>query len=407
MLDPAPAPPDLDTLPAWYTDPLPNGPGSAPAADLVYLFSDTPPDLADRQLGPHGGPAAPSPGPAPSPWGDGPDGSVDAWDGQLVAGATGAEDGSETGWLNGHDPMHGPSNGSGNGSSGHARPGHGGHSGAPMPFGPAHDLGPVARPPVDVSKLGEALGPPPLLPRVPGGDADDRPARSMPASPDEPAEPSPRALDRPPSTLPTRLPSRYEVEQGTRALGGGTPSTRPASRLPATTPTEPMLRRATVPPADSSTRPGSALNRAREARVSERRPKSPGVDGGLTGGPLLDTPTDTSRGATGPPALPVIVLIAIVVALTVGVAYMIVTGDDPADPVSTDELRSNASASADDAGDTPTIVVTSADIESTTGYCFDVSIAAGAGSGAAESQAPAPSAPACTRGATADSVRTQ
>ncbi|MGH9111797.1 MAG: hypothetical protein ACRDZN_05800, partial [Acidimicrobiales bacterium] len=196
------------------------------------------------------------------------------------------------------------------------------------------------------------------------------------------------------------------------------------------------------------------LQRARDGRVTGRRPPTTG-DGGLAVGPLLDTPTDTSRQAAGPLALPVIVLIAIVVALTLGVAYLIVAGDDPADPVSTDDLQSNASAQADAAGtDTPTpptglaatetaagvelawdgtigtgyvvrvlsadeaprplpptaattMVVASADIEATTGYCFDVSItAAAAGSGGGDPPAPAPSAPACIRGATADSVRT-
>jgi hypothetical protein len=132
---------------------------------------------------------------------------------------------------------------------------------------------------------------------------------------------------------------------------------------------------------------------------------------------------------------------------------MIVTGDDPAEPVSTDELRSNASVLGAAADDTPgpptglvatetaagvdlawdgtvgtsyvvrvlsadeaprplpptaatTLVVASTDIEAATGYCFDVLIAAtGAGGGGGESQTLAPSEPACIRGATADGVR--
>src|ERR671910_678275 len=71
-LDPASVPPDLDALPAWYTDPLPNPPGSAPAGDPAHLASDTPPDLADRRFGPLGGIAT------PWPWGDGPAGTAAA-----------------------------------------------------------------------------------------------------------------------------------------------------------------------------------------------------------------------------------------------------------------------------------------------------------------------------------------
>jgi hypothetical protein len=506
IFDPVPVPPDLDALPAWYTDPLPNPPGSAPAGEPVQLFSDTPPDLADRRFGPLGDTATPSRGAAPPPgtfpppaaaawpWGDGPAGTAGVWDRPLPGDATGPGARSDTGWLNGHDPRHGPSgvdrhggdvrstgasgtldegadkrewppptisgdtgargrNGSSTGPNGHVPPEQGGYSHAPSPLGLDHDLGPVVRPPIDVSSLGEPLGPPPLLPRRPGGGADDRPARPMPASPDDPGT-SPRALDRPPSTLPTRVPSRYDVDRGTRSPGDRTPSARPAGRPPATTPTQ-SRPAAIEPPADSSSRPGSALTRAREARVTGQRPETAGDDGELTGGTVVDSPAaDTSRGSAGPPALPVIVLIAIVVALTLGVAYMIVTGDDPADPVSTDELRSNASVLGAAAADTPapptglvatetaagvdlawdgtvgtsyvvrvlsadeaprplpptaatTLAVASTDIEAATGYCFDVSIAAtGAGSGGAESQALAPSEPACIRGATADAVRT-
>jgi len=513
ILDPASVPPDLDALPAWYTDPLPNPPGSAAAGDPVHLASDTPADLADRRFGPLGGIATPwpwddgpppgparspwddgpPPGPARSPWDDGPAGAAGAWD-RPVDGDTSGQSRSDRGWLNGHDPRHvqsgaarhdddgrstgeygtpddgaddrawpppaiaggtgaGGRNGPSIGANGHAPPGQGGHSHAPIPLGLDHDLGPVVRPPIDVSGLGEPLGPPPLLPRRPGGGADDRAARPTPAIPDDPGPPPP-ALDQPPSTLPTRVPGRYDVD-GTRSPRGRTPSTRPAGRTPATSPTESRTA-AIEPPAYSQSRPGSALTRAREARVTGQRPETADDDGGLTGGPAVDSPpTDASRGPTGPPALPVIVLIAIVVALTLGVAYMIVTGDDPAAPVSTDELRSNASVLGAAAADTPapptglvatettagvdlawdgtvgtsyvvrvlsaeeaprplpptgatSLVVTSSDIEAATRYCFDVSIAVtGAGSGGAESQALAPSEPACIRGATADGVRTE
>jgi hypothetical protein len=488
-LDPASVPPDLDALPAWYTDPLPNPPGSAPAGDPAHLASDTPPDLADRRFGPLGGIAT------PWPWGDGPAGTAGVWDRLQGDDAAGPEARSDTGWLNGHDPRHvrsgadrhggdgrstgeygtpdegaddrewpppaiaggtgaGGPNGPSIGANGHAPAGQGGHSHAPIPSGLDHDLGPVVRPPIDVWRLGEPLGPPPVLPRRPGGGADDRAARPTPATPDDPG-PSPRALDQPPSTLPTRVPGRYDVDRGTRSPGDRPPSTRPAGRTPATSPTE--SRTAAIEPAAySQSRPGSALTRARGARVTGRRPETAADDGGLTGGPAVDSPpTDASRGPTGPPALPVIVLIAIVVALTLGVAYMIVTGDDPAAPLSTDELRSNASVLGAAAADTPapptglvanetaagvdlawegtvgtsyvvrvlsaeeaprplpptgatTLVVASSDIEAATRYCFDVSIAAtGTGNGGAESQALAPSEPACIRGATADGVRTE
>ncbi len=432
MLDPAPVPPDLDALPAWYTDPLPNPPGPDARSDSGW------PDGNDLRHGPSGAERRRGDGRS-----TGESDTRDAgagngeWPPPAVTGGTGARG----------------RNGSGAGPNGHSPPRRGGHSHAPLPLGRDHDLGPVVRPPIDVSRLGEPLGPPPLLPRRPDGGADDRRVRPAPASPDDPG-PSPPALDSRPSTLPTRL-GRYDVDRGTRSPGDRTPSTRPAGRTPAATPTEPRPA-AIEPAAGSSSRPGSALTRAREARVTGQRPETAGDDGGLTGAPLVDSPpTDTSPGSAGPPALPVIVLIAIVVALTLGVAYMIVTGDDPADPVSTDELRSNASVLGAAAADTPapptglvatetaagvdlawdgtvgtsyvvrvlsadevprplpptaatTLVVGSSDIETATGYCFDVSIAAtGAGGGGGESQAPAPSEPACIRGATADAVRTE
>jgi Protein kinase domain len=451
-LDPGSAPPDLDALPAWYTDPLPNPAGSAAGGDPAHPASDTPPDLADRRFGRLGGIATPwpwgdgpppgaarspwddglPPGAARSPWDDGPAGAAGAWDRPVDGDASGRAR-SDTGWLNGHDPRHiqsGAARPGGDGRStgehrtpdesaddrawpppaiaggtraggrrapsigpnGQAPTGPGGHRRPPIPLGFDRDLGPAGRPPIDVSRLGEPLGPPPLRPGRPGGGVDDGATESRAA--------------------------------------------------------------AIEPPAYSPSRPGSALTRAREARVTGERPESAADDGGLTGGPAVDSPpTDASRGSTGPPALPVIVLIAIVVALTLGVAYMIVTGDDPAEPVSTDELRSNASVLG--AADTPapptglvatetaagvdlawdgtvgtsyvvrvlsadeaprplpptgatTLVVASSDIEAAGGYCFDVSIAAtGAGSGGAEAQAPAPSVPACIRGATADSVCTE
>jgi hypothetical protein len=47
-------------------------------------------------------------------------------------------------------------------------------------------------------------------------------------------------------------------------------------------------------------------------------------------GPKLKGPAAPSDGA---PALPVIVLIVVVVLLTLGVAYMVITGDGTSDPV--------------------------------------------------------------------------
>lgn len=79
------------------------------------------------------------------------------------------------------------------------------------------------------------------------------------------------------------------------------------------------------------TRSGSALDRARQARMARSAGSTPGEPGPdrPVAGPRLKDPPPSSDGTL---ALPVIVLIAVVVLLTIGVAYLVITGDGSSDP---------------------------------------------------------------------------
>jgi len=248
----APAPPQLGTLPTWYTDPLPNT-SSTREDGLVYLFSDTPPDPTGRPLGA-----------APGHW------------------ATGLD----------HFPG-GPSTpGNGHPPNGNQPP--------PRPVG----LNGTAR-----NGQRRAAPTPP---------ADRRTLRGQgPVAP------------------PTRPPRRHDIERATR--GHGSPPV-PMERRPLT------ASRSGGPDAFGtvSTRPGSALDRARRARGlgrSSLAARSPEVGSDVR--PLASTqatpraaaPTwAPAPAAAGPPALPVLVLIVVVILLTLGVAYMVITGDGGTDP---------------------------------------------------------------------------
>ena len=247
-------PPELDELPSWYTDPLPNAPGGAPANGAAS--ADGPPSAPWAVHGiPDSGADWPSPGvpdggadwPSPGP----PDNGAD-WPspGTAANGASTAAPGIPDGgrpappagpW----DPPSGaaPSGGT-PADSAYRLPGAGDElrslfgevvggegDGTPPALGPPgpgvdarqapdHDpLGPPqARPPIDLSQLDRPLGPAPYLP---------------PGSPPPDAAPSPAARvgghtdDRP---APTRLPRRGDPHTWT------SPAARSAPEAPARLP---------------------------------------------------------------------------------------------------------------------------------------------------------------------------
>jgi len=81
------------------------------------------------------------------------------------------------------------------------------------------------------------------------------------------------------------------------------------------------------------TRTGSALERARQARVRRYAASGagrPAPDDRAAAAPVKDASSPASGGAL---AAPVIVLIVVVVLLTLGVAYMVITGDGTSKPV--------------------------------------------------------------------------
>jgi serine/threonine protein kinase len=85
-------------------------------------------------------------------------------------------------------------------------------------------------------------------------------------------------------------------------------------------------------PAAERTRSGSALDRARQARM--RRPAWSGTGEPGPGQRVAEPPAAKAPAASGgAPAVPVIVLIVVVVLLTLGVAYMVITGDGTSHPV--------------------------------------------------------------------------
>jgi serine/threonine protein kinase len=176
---------------------------------------------------------------------------------------------------------------------------------------------PVRRPPIDIA---------------PGSAPGARPAQPHRGSPgDETARPV--ASSRPPVDA-TRGPSAVPaiVPRGRRA---GEPPTRPG-RPPDAGRRGPPARsdaaQSGVPAAGGRTRPGSSLERARQARM--RRDAASGIarpnSEDRTSAPRVK---DLAPASGAAPAAPVIVLIVVVVLLTLGVAYMVITGDGTSRPV--------------------------------------------------------------------------
>jgi hypothetical protein len=256
-------PAELDELPAWYTDPLPN------AGDRSGANGTTPPDAG------HG----------------------DLWEPPRVGNGHGAADerlpgsGDELRSLFGEIVGELDDPGAGHPAFPDAGP-------TPEPYGrpapdPAADpLGPpLDRPPIDLSQLDAPLGPSPYLPRRGGHDT---------------TEPEP----------PARLPRRHEVTSwqgpaGAEAVQPGQP------RLPRATELRSTRGGDVAPPAE--TREPAARERPAPRQVA----------------PAPDRKPSTSSAAmSGPPALPLMVLIGVVVVLVLGVAWLVITGDDAEAPAS-------------------------------------------------------------------------
>jgi Protein kinase domain len=336
-------PPELDELPAWYTDPLPNagngstngaGPDGHVAGDGVAPWPGTPASGGHQPWS--GGPAGPgghddpwaatpSPGDRGGPWpataGD------DAWGSSHGNGS--ARPGERAGSGNGRHP--GPADpwaATPDASDGDERlPGSGDElrslfgqvvgepdepspDRAPRALGPgrgasdpvADPLGPPRdRPPIDMSRLDAPLGPAPYLPSresAPGGRTDaDRPLAA---------------------------PRRRDVAPWPAAGNEG-----------------PAPGRRAADAAGTAHGP-DRLERPRPRQVAPDR--EPG--------------RAASAAAAGPPALPVIILVAVVAILLLGVVWLVITGDE-AEPAASD--RPPAGDTADDAGgeEAPTGVIAS------------------------------------------------
>jgi serine/threonine protein kinase len=364
------APQEPDEVPSWYAGSQPGPaavPGTAgtPGPRLVHLFSDTPPDFTNRGrdataprwatgLGHADGPAPATgradraggmqprpeeprrpaePGPPPRPRRpsqphrpEEPRRPMEPYrphdpyspDEPHPPAAAG-----RTAWA--------PSNG--HRSNGHVQA-------RPLGAGPA----PLDRPGDDVGRAattrndgepGRVQRPP--TDRGPGPEPPGQPARHHDGPPGgEPRRPvigshtpvgantAPTA--RGPSAVPAIVPrDRRSGEPATRP--GPSPEPGRHGQLGGTD-----VARSGAFPAGERTRTGSALERARQARM--RRYAASGA-----GRPDPDdreaTPrvADASPPAGGALAAPVIVLIVVVVLLTLGVAYMVITGDGTSKPV--------------------------------------------------------------------------
>jgi serine/threonine protein kinase len=291
-------PPELDELPAWYTDPLPNSPGAdmtngsaPPGGGPAAPWSDAGAsnggagrvDERGAHLPANGSPQGDATDGAPSPPWDPPSGGLPARGAYRLPGA-GDELRSLFGEVVGGEGDPGTDGGSG--ALGHAAfPPPQARDGTPDhdPLGP-----PQARPPIDLSQLDRPLGPAPYLP--PGSAAPGPPASARARSDEGP---------------PTRLPRRGEPHTWTSPTARSAPGTQ--VRLP---------------------RAGDGEAEATGARAARPGPRQVAPAGG-------PPPTGATRGAsTGPPALPLIILIGVVLVLALGVAWLVLTGDDSGPPAS-------------------------------------------------------------------------
>jgi serine/threonine protein kinase len=326
-----PVPPEADVLPARYAA---SGPDPAPAGgtDLVHLSRDTPPDLPDQSHG------------ATSPhWATGLGHLAQPPD------AAGHADQRGTGRPRPPDQMHPP-------EEPHAPDEPHPPTAATEVWAPTNGYRPnghtedplAALPPAGHGGRGNGFR------EIPTAREHDDPGRfqSPPGEADPPRDPlarrSPDGPWRDPQhPIPQRRPpvdadaartaERWSVPPIVpRELAPGGQASRPR-RSPDPTRRRPITE-SEAPgsgafPVAERTRTGSALDRARRARL--RRDASPATgesepDHQAAARPRVKGPVPASDGA---PALPVIVLIVVVVLLTLGVAYMVITGDGTSDPV--------------------------------------------------------------------------
>jgi serine/threonine protein kinase len=345
-----PRPPELDVLPAWYTDPLPNGngrassnggsggsvPWSQPGGNLPPVGSPTPidpsPPTGRATPGEHRLPTRRSAPVEPTP----PTSRTGPTEPTPPTSRTGStEPTPPASWPSPTEPppatrpsvpveplpnggSDGPLPGAGDelrslfGQVREPAPAPNGSSPPPPWTEPDVDpLGPPQqRPPIDLAKLDEQLGPPPR--RAPATARGDEVRRDP--IPDQPLARGGAAHDGP-----ARLPRRPVVQSWpappTHQNGkvGGT-------RLPPST--EPRPGRASTP---EPTRGVGPENGHRPGRTTTRLP---------AGDPTSPGPASGGSSPAGPPALPVIVLIVVVALLTLGVAWLVIAGDDAGQPAS-------------------------------------------------------------------------
>jgi serine/threonine protein kinase len=337
-------PPELDELPAWYTDPLPNRPGDAPGngsglADAAPSAPWSTPTRPDGDVSPPGWPGGDV---SPPGW---PGGDVSP---PAVAG---------TGWPAGEPARPAPPT---------PHPGNGAAPGTPDagPWNP-----PPARSRADAYKLpgaGDELRS--LFGEVVGGEDDQAPPERPPALPSIHAHGAPdhdplgppqarppidlSQLDRPLGPAPYLPPGSSPSDTGAPAARtGGHPDDRPPTRLPrrgeANTWTSPTARSAPEGPVrlPRASDPGDDAGAAPRPPRPGPRQVAPVAGSGPAGGPR--------PASAGPPALPLIILIGVVLVLALGVAWLVLAGDDSGPPASD---RPGASADAGAAGPTDVAV---------------------------------------------------
>jgi hypothetical protein len=188
--------------------------------------------------------------------------------------------------------------------------------------GDDREPGPAQRPPIDVALGREPRGRPAQHDHGSPGGETRRPVGGSRAPVDAGTAPTARG----PSAVPAIVPRRRRPD---------TQATRPG-RSPDAGGRGPLVgsdaARSGAFPAGERTRTGSALGRARQARM--RRDAASGVrkpsPEHRAAAPRVKDPAPAPGGA---PAAPVIVLIVVVVLLTLGVAYMVITGDGTPRPV--------------------------------------------------------------------------
>lgn len=274
---PVDRPPELDQLPSWYTDPLPNAgatPGGNGLSNGNGSANGNGHGVAAHDAGPGAGLA---------PTGDGRRAGGEPPLPRRTPGSALPGAGDELRSLFGevvgdHDDEPAP-------------PGDapGGHDDAARPLRPDVDpLGPPSsRPPIDLSRLETELGPTPYLP---GRESSPGAGGSR-----------------------TRLPRRHEVTDWQAPAPPA--DDRPAARLP----------RAGAPSAEGAggrERGSGPAGEVRAIRLERAEPRQV-------------APAPERRAASaGPPALPVIILIGVVAVLILGVAWLVITGDDAEPPAS-------------------------------------------------------------------------